>query len=241
MVRRNHQGRRPTAQASGRYSHFLRQNVRICGPDILSPSGRNRRSKTYYPSKRQRDRRLYAQILTALGVPQNPRASVVELEQVAIRLMRAMDVQVLLLDEVHNILAGTFPEQRIVLNTLRYISNELQVSLVCFGVNEAREAISGDVQLARRFEEFPLTRWSADDEFEDLVLAIVRNLPLRNPTVLSSRAMRRLLQVTDGITSKVFRLLDQLAIEAIKSGAERVGDDAIDQWQPMKPNERLFA
>jgi len=74
-----------------------------------------------------------------------------------------------------------------------------------------------------------------------LVLAIVRNLPLRNPTVLSARAMRRLLQVTDGITSKVFRLLHQLAIEAIKSGAERLSDDAIDQWQPMTPNERLFA
>ena len=73
------------------------------------------------------ERRLYAQILTALGVPQNPRAAVVELEQVAIRLMRAMDVQVLLLDEVHNILAGTYREQRIVLNTLRYISNELQI------------------------------------------------------------------------------------------------------------------
>jgi len=117
----------------------------------------------------------------------------------------------------------------------------LQVSLVCFGVNEAREAISGDVQLARRFEEFPLTRWSADDEFEGLVLAIVRNLPLRNPTVLSARAMRRLLQVTNGITAKVFPLLHQLAIEAIKSGAERLTDDAIDQWQPMTPNERLFA
>jgi Cdc6-like AAA superfamily ATPase len=43
------------------------------------------------------ERRLYAQILSALGVPQNPRAGVVELEQVAIRLMHAMDVQVLLL------------------------------------------------------------------------------------------------------------------------------------------------
>ena len=187
------------------------------------------------------ERRLYAQMLTALGVPQNPRSAVVELEQVAIRLMRPMDVQVLLLDEVHNILAGTFREQRIVLNTLRYISNELQVSLVCFGVNEAREAISGDVQLARRFEEFPLTRWSTDDDFEDPVLTIVRNLPLRNPTMLSARAMRRLLQVTNGITSNVFRLLHQLAIEAIKKGAERLTDDAIDQWQSMTPNERLFA
>jgi len=187
------------------------------------------------------ERRLYAQILSALGVPQNPRAAVVELEQVALRLMRAMDVQVLLLDEVHNLLSGTFREQRIVLNTLRYISNELQTSLVCFGINDAREAISGDVQLARRLEEFPLTRWAADDAFEDFVLAIIRNLPLRNPTVLSARAMRRMLQVTDGITSKVFRLVHQFAIEAIKSGAERLTDEAVDHWQPMTPNERLFA
>jgi hypothetical protein len=93
--------------------------------------------------------------------------------------MRAVDVQVLVLDEVHNILAGTFREQRIVLNTLRYLSNELKISLVCFGVKEAREAISGDVQLARRFEEFRLSRWSAEEGFEQLVLAIIRNLPLR--------------------------------------------------------------
>jgi hypothetical protein len=61
--------------------------------------------------------------------------------------------QILLLDEMHNIPAGTFMKQRTVLNVLRYFSNELRISLVCFGVNEAREAISGDVQLARRFEE----------------------------------------------------------------------------------------
>ena len=66
----------------------------------------------------------HAQILTALGVPRNSRPPSSNWRQVAIELMRAMDVQVLLLDEVHNILAGTFREQRIVLNTLRYLSNE---------------------------------------------------------------------------------------------------------------------
>jgi hypothetical protein len=155
--------------------------------------------------------------------------------------MRAMDVQILLLDEVHNILAGTFREQRIVLNTLRYISNELKLSLVCFGVSEAREAISGDVQLARRFEEMPLARWTANEEFEELVDTIIRDLPLRNPTVLSARAMRRLLHVTDGVTSKLFRLLNQLAIEAIRNGTEKLTDGAIDQWQPTTPTQPLFA
>ncbi len=187
------------------------------------------------------ERRLYAQILTALGAPQNPRAGVVDLEQVALRLMRAVDVQVLVLDEVHNILAGTFREQRIVLNTLRYLSNELKISLVCFGVNEAREAISGDVQLARRFDEFPLPRWSAEEGFEQLVVAIIRNLPLRQPTVLSVRAVRRILQVTDGITSKVFRMLNGLAIEAIETGVERITDEAIERWRPMMSHEVAFA
>ncbi len=187
------------------------------------------------------ERRLYAQILTALGAPQNPRAAVVDLEQIALRLMRAVDVQVLVFDEVHNILAGTFREQRIVLNTLRYLSNELKISLVCFGVNEAREAISGDVQLARRFDEFPLPRWSAEEGFEQLVVAIIRNLPLRQPTVLSVRAVRRILQVTDGITSKVFRMLNGLAIEAIETGVERITDEAIERWRPMMSHEVAFA
>ncbi len=96
--------------------------------------------------------------IAALGASLNPRATVVELEQVTLRLMRAVDVYILLLDEIHNILAGTFRKQRIVLNTLRYLSNDLKISLVCFGVEEAREAIIGDVQLARRFDEYPLPR-----------------------------------------------------------------------------------
>ena len=73
--------------------------------------------------------------------------------------------EMLVIDEVHNILAGTYREQRIVLNTLRFLSNRLQMSLVCFGVNDAREAIGGDVQLARRFEQLTLSRWAANEQF----------------------------------------------------------------------------
>jgi hypothetical protein len=108
-------------------------------------------------------------------------------------------------------------------------------------VKEAREAISGDVQLPRRFEEFPLPRWSADEEFEQLLLAIVRNLPLRHPTILSPRAVRKILQVTDGVTSKVFRMRNDLAIEAIETGAERIAEDAIERWRPVMSHELAFA
>jgi transposase InsO family protein len=65
------------------------------------------------------------------------------------------------------------------LNMLRYISNDLSASLVCFGVTEAREALQRDAQLARRFDFLTMPRWSADDTFEELVRAILRNQPLR--------------------------------------------------------------
>jgi len=53
----------------------------------------------------------------------------------------------IMIDEGHNLLAGTHREQRRFLNVLRYLSNELEVSLVCIGVSEAVDAIRGDIQL----------------------------------------------------------------------------------------------
>jgi hypothetical protein len=95
--------------------------------------------------------------------------------------------------EIRNILAGCWREQRVILNTQRYLSNELKISLVGFGIMEARQAINGDVQLARRFDPVTLPRWTADKEFEQLVLAIIRNLPLREPSILTVAGLRRIL------------------------------------------------
>jgi hypothetical protein len=179
------------------------------------------------------ERRLFAQLLAALGAPHSPRASIVDLEQKAINLLKIANIKVLLIDEVHNILSGSCRDQRVVLNTLRFLSNELQASLVCFGVMEAREAINGDVQLARRFDAFSLPRWSANEEFEDLVRAILRNLPLHEPSVLTIKALRHILQVSDGLTARIFWIMNSLAIEAIESGGERITDDSVLRWKPV--------
>ena len=181
------------------------------------------------------------QQLTLLGAPQRPRADIAQMEQSALRIMEAIGVQVLVIDEVHNILAGSYREQRIVLNTLQFLSNRLQISLVCFGVNEAREAISGDVQLARRFEQFTLNRWAADEQFEALVASILRNTPLRNPSVLSPKSLRWMLQVTEGITANIFHLINNLAVEAVETGREQIRDEAVENWRPELDMEAAFA
>ena len=130
---------------------------------------------------RPSERRLFAQFLAAPGAPRSTRCDIVDLEQAALRVLRTIGVKVLVLDEVHNILAGPHRDQRIILNILRFLTNELSFSLVCFGVSEAREAISGDIQLARRIDEIQLQRWAANKEIETLMASILRNQPLRNP------------------------------------------------------------
>jgi hypothetical protein len=192
-------------------------------------------------TSRPGERRFYAELLTLLGAPQRPRADIAQMEQAALRIMEAIGVQVLVIDEVHNILAGTYREQRIVLNTLRFLSNRLQVSLVCFGVNEAREAIGGDVQLARRFEQFTLSRWAANEQFETLVASILRNTPLRRATVLTPKSLRRMLQITEGITANIFQMINSLAVEAVETGREQISDEAVESWEPEFDAGAAFA
>ncbi|MCJ8521799.1 hypothetical protein ABID21_004974 [Pseudorhizobium tarimense] len=192
-------------------------------------------------TSRPGERRFYAELLTLLGAPQRPRADIAQMEQAAMRIMEAIGVQVLVIDEVHNILAGTYREQRIVLNTLRFLSNRLQISLVCFGVNDAREAIGGDVQLARRFEQFTLSRWAANEQFEILIALILRNTPLRQPSVLTAKSLRRMLQISEGITANLFHIVNTLAIDAIESGQERITDAAVERWEPEFDAEAAFA
>jgi hypothetical protein len=189
---------------------------------------------------RPNERRLFAQILAVLGAPQNPRATIVELERTTVRLLGDLGVQVLVLDEIHNVLAASWREQRVVFNTLRYLSNELKLSLVCFGIMEARQAINGDVQLARRFDSVSLPRWVAGKEFEQLVLAIVRNLPSKEPSVLTVKGLRRILLASDGVSARIFRMLNDVAIEAIETGMERITDEALERYKPVGEGEATF-
>jgi hypothetical protein len=48
-------------------------------------------------------------------------------------------------------------------------------------------------------------------------------LPLRRRSELDSPALRkRVLAISDGVTNRIFRLIEVVAVNAVKSGAERI-------------------
>lgn len=86
-----------------------------------------------------------------------------------------------------------------------------------------------------------MNRWAANDQFETLVTSILRNTPLRRSSILTPKSLRRILQITDGITANIFQMLNSLAIEAIENGSERITDSAVETWVPAFDTEAVFA
>lgn len=183
------------------------------------------------------ERRFYLHILAAVGAPATAIAvrsqNVASLEVRVIALLRDLGLRMIMIDEVHNLLAGTHREQRRFLNVLRYLSNELEVSLVCFGVSEAVDAIRGDVQLARRLDEHHLPNWRDDSEFSNMIQTLIAAMPLEKKSNLKVKSLRQILALTGGVTSRVFSLVKDLAIDAIRTGEECITDEAVANWSPL--------
>jgi hypothetical protein len=178
--------------------------------------------------------RFYAQLLAVLNAPHHGYERLDVLEQIALRLLRAIDPRMLVIDEVHNLLAGTPREQRRMLNLLKFLANQLRVPLVCVGTDDALRAMQSDPQIASRFEPFHLPRWRADAAFRSLLATLEAALPLRKPSNLEQKSMVEcILGYSGGITGNIVRLLTRAAVQAILDGQERV--DAATLERALRP------
>lgn len=125
------------------------------------------------------ERRFYRHILSTIGASMWGQHTVSELEVRALSHLRDMDLRMLMIDEVHNLLSGSYREQRRFLNRLRFLANDLCASLAVFGVNEALEAARGDDQLVRRLDEHYLPLWEYDVEFSRLIQTLIAAMALK--------------------------------------------------------------
>jgi hypothetical protein len=146
----------------------------------------------------------------------------------------------LVLDELHNLLAASIPRQHELLNLLRYLGNELRIPLACLGTREAYLAIRTDDQLENRFEPFLLPSWEDGPEFGRLLASFEAVLPLREPSGLGLPAMRAMiLRRSEGTIGEVAAAA---AEAALSNDQERIDATAVEkaEYQPPSVRRRLF-
>jgi hypothetical protein len=122
-------------------------------------------------------RRFFGRILQALSAPYSAYWRMDGLERAALSAMSLVHVQVLVIEEFQQLLAGNARDQRLALNLIKSIANDLRISIVGVGTDEARYAIDADPQIRRRFDPFPLPRWTETEDFRDFVCAFGKIFP----------------------------------------------------------------
>jgi hypothetical protein len=156
--------------------------------------------------------------------------------------LKIIGARILVIDEIHALLVGGERQQRIFLNVIRLLANDLEMPLVCAGTPEARRALLTDNGLADRFESVELPRWTNNLAFRRLLASFAAILPLRKPSDLDHEKVRAIiLKLSDGVTVRIVRLLERLAVDAIHRGSECIevsSFDALPHRAPLLSMER---
>lgn len=187
--------------------------------------------------------RFYNAILDSLFAPYKPSERVDKKQFQVLKLLRYVQLKILVVDEIHQILAGSTHRQRAFLNVLKYLSNELQISIVAVGTKDALRALQTEPQLANRFRPIQIPRWRLDADFKRLLASFEAVLPLRGPSGLTQETMAsRLYAMSEGYIGELSGILTLAAERAILTGTEQITLSSLDQinWTPSSDRRRQF-
>jgi hypothetical protein len=168
-----------------------------------------------------------------------PTEKVARRQESVLRLLKATNVSLLLIDEIHNLLSGSQLLQRRMLNLLRWIGNELQIPIVGAGTAEALHAIRSDDQLINRFEPVALPPWKDGEEYRQLLRSLEALLPLRAPSHLDHPTLAgKILLSSEGILGEIVTIVTRAAVHAVKTGAEHISPKMIESTGFLSPSQR---
>lgn len=185
--------------------------------------------------------RFYNAILELLFAPYKSSERVDKKQFQAIKLLRYVGLKVLIIDEIHHILAGNLNRQKAFLNVIKYLGNELQISIVGVGTRDAFRALQTDPQLSNRFEPVTLPRWEMDHDFQRLLASFERMLPLKQASNLADQELASTLYaMSEGYIGELSRLLSGASALAINSGTEQISAKLLKQvdWTPPSKRKR---
>lgn len=232
------------------------QNLLIAGATFNGKSSLIERFKTLHPPKETPEGikfpvlavefppvpdelRFYNRMLEVLQIPYNPGDTIRKREPQIHSLLPSLGVEALLIDEIHNMLAGHPTKQRQMLNALRSLSNLLKIGLVCAGTREAARGLSVDPQLANRFPPMPLPLWEPDAQWQRLITSFECLMPLPEPSFLGAReAASQIFALAEGMIGELKLVLAACLKAALTANKSRVDSEILKNIDFVPPSRR---
>lgn len=192
--------------------------------------------------------RFYDEILRTLSAPFRVRDMPCKKLFQVLTIFERVQLRMLIIDEIHDILAGSLLKQHNFRNAIKRLGNELKIPIVGVGTKEAFNAIQTDPQLANRFEPAFLPRWEIGDGLKpegnpylQLLASFEYMLPLRKPSNLTEpKIALRLLSMSEGLIGELSTILTKAAIRAILTKKEKVDLKILSEIDFIPPAKRKW-
>lgn len=188
------------------------------------------------------ERRLLSLILDCLNSPykRNDRAD--NLSRTLKTLGPKVGLKMLIIDEIHHVLAGESRRQQAFLNVIKTLGSELEIPIVAAGTRDAFSALRIDEQLANRFRPFALPRWEDNLNYRRFLKSYELLLPLHKESRLFEESMAlKILGMAGGTVGEIADLIRAASVEAIRSGEEQISAQTLDRLEWVRAGERTEA
>lgn len=183
---------------------------------------------------------FFNRILDKLFAPYNKNDSESDKLGNILQLFDDIGVKVLVIDEIQHFLAGTTTKTSKILNTIKYISNELKIPIVAAGTEMVAQLFAHDSQLANRFDREKLEVWENDEDFLQLLASYEQLLPLKQASnlVINEELADQIYEMSEGLIGEINNILVKAASTAIKTGQEKITSNILNNFRWVKPSKR---
>lgn len=182
---------------------------------------------------------FYNEVLDAFYAPYRPQDHHEKKRKQAFHYIERSEVKLLIIDEIHNGLAGRTSSNRQFMNVIRYLSNKLQIPIIAVGTMAALRAMQTDEQNGNRFEPAALPRWKNDDAWKMFIKRYTATLPLLKTSDLHEDELATyLFMLSEGLVGELAATLRLAARSAIQSEKEKIDMKLLKGLKRVRPSER---
>ncbi len=183
--------------------------------------------------------RFYDNMLNILKAPYRQRDSISRKQSQAITIMRNLGVKLLIIDEFHHLLIGRINRQRLLVQSIKYLGNELCIPIVAVGTDDALRAIRVEPQVSNRFDQIELPRWKNNDNFRRLLMSFERLLPLPEQSHLEDpQIATKLHSMSEGTIGELSKIINLTCSKAIKKGSNKLTIEDFMELDWKQPSAR---
>lgn len=182
---------------------------------------------------------LYDEIFMNMGIPFRNSDRLNKKKNKVKEIFALCQVNMLIIDEIHNILAGTISKQKAFMIALKNLSNELMIPIVLVGTAEALHATNTDSQINNRFTPLVVPKWQNNRDYLSLLSSIEVTLPLKKPSDLLQKTIADYIyDNSEGYIGEMLDLINLAAIYAIDNQLEKIDLKSLKQCGYIRPSLR---